>query len=328
MKLLLDIELRTWPMREPFVIARGVQTEFETLIATLADEDGHQGRGEAAGVAYACETPATMAAEIEGVRDAIEEGMDRESLLEILPPGGARFAIDAALWDLEAKQTGCTAFELAGNPSPSPVTSAYTIGIRPIADYESAAAARADYPVLKIKVDSHDPVAAVEAVRRGAPNAALIVDPNQSWTTDMLQQLAPAMHSLGVVLLEQPIKVGAEAELDGYACPVPLCADELINDASDLAKAVDRFDVVNIKLDKTGGLTAALRLADEAVGKGFSLMVGCMGGPSLCMAPGLVLAQICSFIDLDGPLLLAADWSDGLRYRNGVVSMPSRRLWG
>jgi L-alanine-DL-glutamate epimerase-like enolase superfamily enzyme len=324
----LSVQTQTWPMREPFAISREVITETSSILVTLTDADGRRGRGEACGVTYAGETPGTMAAQIEAHRAAIEAGPTREALLDLLPHGGARFAVDSALWDLEAKRTGRSAFAQAGVAAPHAVTTAYTIGIRSLAAYQAAAEAHAGYSLLKIKVDDADPLEAVAAVRRGAPQAALIVDPNQAWSVARLKALAPALAGLGVVLLEQPIKVGDEAGLDGYRCPIKLCADELINDADDLAKAVGRFDVVNIKLDKAGGLTAALRLAEQARAAGFELMVGCMAGSSLSMAPAMVLAQQCAFVDLDGPLLQSEDWPDGLLYADGVIQPPDRRFWG
>lgn len=326
--LRLEIAERRWPMREPFAISRGVQTDQPTIMVTLTDTAGRSGRGEACGVPYAGETPETMSAQIEGVHGRLVAVNSRAELLDILPPGGARCAVDAALWDLEAKQTGVPAARTAGVGDMKPMTTAYTIGIRSEAEYEAAAALRADYRLLKIKVSGADPLVALRAVRRGAPGPRLIVDPNQSWSVDQLQALAPALEELGVVLLEQPIPVGAEPGLDGYRCPIALCADELINDRRDLDKAVDRFDVINIKLDKTGGLTEALRLADEALARNFRLMVGCMAGSSLSMAPAMILAQRCDFVDLDGPLLQSEDWSDGLNYDNGQVSPPTTSFWG
>jgi L-alanine-DL-glutamate epimerase-like enolase superfamily enzyme len=269
-----------------------------------------------------------MIAQIEAVRSALEAITDRDALLTVLPSGGARCAIDAALWDLEAKTTGRSVFARAGVKEAQPLTTAYSIGIRPTAAYELAAKARSAHAVLKIKVDGSDPIGAVAAARRGAPDTAFIVDPNQSWSVEALKALAPVMADLGVVLLEQPIKVGDEAGLDGYRSPVQLCADELINDASDLYKASGRFDVINIKLDKAGGLTAALRLAAAARQSGFELMVGCMAGSSLSMAPAFVLGQQCRFVDLDGPLLQSEDWSDGMVYRDGVVQPPTPDFWG
>jgi L-alanine-DL-glutamate epimerase-like enolase superfamily enzyme len=326
--LTLDINTLRWPLREPFAISRGVQTEVAAIVVTLVGEDGHSGRGEACGVPYAGETPETMTAQIEAVQSLIEGGVDRQTLLDILPAGGARCAVDAALWDLEAKTSGRSPFLAAGIATAGPLTTAYTIGIRAAEEYETAARAHANHSLLKIKVDAQDPVAAVAAARRGAPNAAFIVDPNQAWSLDALKDFAPRMAELGVVLLEQPITVGCEEGLDGYDCPVLLCADELINGSADLAKAKGRFDVINIKLDKAGGLTAGLQLADAARAEGLDLMVGCMAGSSLSMAPAFVLGQQCAFVDLDGPLLQSTDWPHGIIYRDGVATPPSRMLWG
>jgi L-alanine-DL-glutamate epimerase-like enolase superfamily enzyme len=326
MTLKLIIETRTWRLHEPFAISRGSKDETETLIATLIDSNGRRGRGDAVGVPYEGETTDTMAAQIEAVREAIEAGPTREGLLSLLPPGGARFAIDSALWDLVAKQQGRSVFDMAGVTA-GPVNTAYTIGIRSEAAYQAAAEKRAGYAVLKIKVAADDPLPLIAAARRGAPDPAFIVDPNQAWSVETVKALAPRLADLGVVLLEQPIPVGAEAGLDGYRCPIRLCADELIHDIGDLEKARGRFDVINIKLDKTGGLTEGLRLAQAARAAGFGLMIGCMGGSSLSMAPGMVLAQQCEFVDLDGPLL-GEDWPDGLVYRDGVIQPPEPAFWG
>lgn len=328
MRLSLEMQTRVWLLREPFVIARGTQTEQPVLQLVLTDESGHRGRGEACGVPYAGETPETMQAEIEAVRSEVTRGLDREQLLDLLPAGGARFALDAALWDLEARRTGISAFARAGL-SPDPVDVDRTIGIRSVAAYEATARDLARYRTLKVKVDATDPLAAVRAVRRGAPDARLIVDPNQSWSPAMLRELAGPLADLGVALLEQPVAVGAEAELDGFQSPVPLCADELVDGIEDLGKAAGRFQFVNIKLDKAGGLTAGLALAHAARAAGFGLMVGCMNGSSLCMAPAMVLAQLCSFVDLDGPLLQAEDIENGFGFDHGRVERPHvPDLWG
>lgn len=328
MSMTLDIAAKTWLLKEPFAISREVKDRAKTLIVTLIDSEGRRGRGEASGVPYAGETTRTMTAQIEAVRSAIEAGIDREELLALMPVGGARFAIDSALWDLEAKRLGRSVFDLAGLAGARAVDTAYTIGIRSEAAYQTAAEAHAAHEVLKIKVGFDDPLPLIAAARRGAPDSAFIVDPNQAWTVERVREFAPKLADLGVVLLEQPIPVGAEAGLDGYDCPIRLCADELIQDAGDLHKARGRFDVINIKLDKTGGLTEGLRLADTAREQGFALMVGCMGGSSLSMAPGVVLAQQCDFVDLDGPLLSAEDWPDGLVYRNGRIESAQPGFWG
>jgi L-alanine-DL-glutamate epimerase-like enolase superfamily enzyme len=328
MTLTLTIEAKHWPLREPFTISRGTQTGIDCLIVTLSDAAGRRGRGEGIGVNYAGETLASIAAQIEAVRLEIEAGVTREGLLSLLPPGGARCAIDHALWDLDAKVSGQTAFAMAGVVDPGPVVTAFTIGIRDLGAYLASARERARYPLLKVKVDSREPLEAIAAVHRGAPDAALIVDPNQAWSVETLKTLAPKLVEFGVVLLEQPIKVGDEPGLDGYRSPIPLCADELIQDSADLDKAKGRFQAINIKLDKAGGLTEGLKLAKAGKAAGFELMVGCMAGSSLSMAPAMVLAQQCAFVDLDGPLLQSEDWPDGLVYHDGRIALPDPHFWG
>lgn len=324
----LTVREKRWPMREAFVIARGAQTDQQSIIVEVTDDYGRRGRGEGCGVMYAGETPEIMIRQVESVRGELERGADQYALLDLLPPGGARCAIDAALWDLQAKSTGQSVYNLLGVSRPQPVVTAFTIGIRDLPGYETAARRVSSWPLLKVKVDNSDPIAALTAVRCGAPDARLIVDPNQSWSVDDMLAMMPQLVELGVVLLEQPISVGAESDLDNVACQIPLCADELINTEDDLKKALGRFQVINIKLDKTGGLTEAWRLADAAVKNGFDLMVGCMAGSSLSMAPAHVLAQRCVYVDLDGPLLQADDWPDGLEYSDGVVSPARQAFWG
>ncbi|QXQ08034.1 dipeptide epimerase [Sphingosinicellaceae bacterium] len=328
MRLTMTCETTVWPMRERFAISRGVHYETVGLCVTLDDGNGSRGRGEACGVDYAGETPASMLRQCAEINAAIEAGPNREDLLSLLPAGGARFALDSAMWDLEAKQTAKPACLLAGLESQSPVDTAFTIGIRPVADYEGAARGRAEHRLLKLKVDHSDPIGAVRAARAGAPDSVFIVDPNQSWSVEQLKELAPRLVALGVVLLEQPIPVGSEAGLGGYRCPIKLCADELVNSVADLDKVVGRFDVINIKLDKAGGLTAGLLLAAAARARGLGVMVGCMAGSSLTMAPATILAQGADFVDLDGPLLQSADWPHPLRYEKGRIFPPTAELWG
>jgi len=323
----LSIDTRVWPLREPFVISRSSQTTCEVIVVHLA-AGGHVGRGEAVGVDYHGETISSMREQIEGVRPVIERGIDRRELLEILPAGGARNALDAALWDLEAKQSGKSVWELAGIARPRTISTCETIGIRSIAEYEARARALARYEWIKIKVSDDKPLEAVAAVRRGAPTAHLVVDANQAWSVETLQQLAPALAQLRVDLLEQPVRVTDDAPLARLDLPVPVCADEPANTVEDLPRLVDRYDFVNIKLDKSGGLTAALAFAHAARAAGMRLMVGCMVGGSLAMAPAMVVAQLCEIADLDGPLLQAEDWPDGIEYRDGVMRLPSRKLWG
>ncbi|HKS59121.1 MAG TPA: N-acetyl-D-Glu racemase DgcA [Steroidobacteraceae bacterium] len=327
MKYELSIQTRVWPLREPFVISRSSHTTCEVIVVQLAAA-GHVGRGEAVGVDYHGETIDSMRAQIESVRSTIERGIDRRELLTILPAGGARNAVDAALWDLEAKQTGTSVWALAGIAQPRTISTCETIGIRAIAEYEARARALSRYEWIKVKVSAERPLEAVEAVRRGAPQARLVVDANQAWSVQTLQKLAPALAELRVDLLEQPVPVDEDAPLANLDLPVAVCADEPANTVEDLPRLTDRYDFVNIKLDKSGGLTAALELAHAARAAGMQLMVGCMVGGSLAMAPGMVLAQLCEIADLDGPLLQAEDWPDGIVYRDGVMSLPSRKLWG
>ena len=327
MTLTIGLETVELPLHEPFVISRQVITSAPVLRVTLTNR-GVSGRGEAHGVSYRGETPATMRQQIAAIAPVLSAGLSRADLLDVLPAGGARAALDAALWDLEAKRDGVDPFAAAAVTA-RPVTTSLTIGMRDTAAYSSAARQRAGAAMLKVKVGADGPLAAIDAVRRGAPDARLIVDPNQAWDIEALKVFEPALFDLGVELLEQPIAVGAEAGLDDLTFRIPLCADELIDDVADLDHAAGRFRYVNIKLEKCGGLTAALLLADVAVERGFALMVGCMGGSSLSMAPAMVLAQRCAFVDLDGPSFLIDDILGGFRYADGVVVEPHLpALWG
>jgi L-alanine-DL-glutamate epimerase-like enolase superfamily enzyme len=326
MQIQLTVRRKTWPLREPFVISRESYTTSEVIVAEIRCGQ-HTGRGEAAGVDYHGESPDGMVAQVENVRAAIEAGASRAELQNLLPAGGARNALDAALWDLEAKQSGVPVWQRAGVGN-KPVTSVCTIGIRSIEEYERRARELASYRWLKIKVAADRALDAVAAVRRGAPNARLVVDPNQAWDLRTLDELAPSLVELHVDVLEQPVPIDAGNELVAGRCPIPICADEALDTAADLPRVRGRYDFVNIKLDKTGGLTAALELAHAARAAGMRLMVGCMTAGSMAMAPGMVVAQLCEVVDLDGPLLQAEDWPDGIVYDNGVMAWPSPRLWG
>jgi L-alanine-DL-glutamate epimerase-like enolase superfamily enzyme len=324
----LAIQKKVWPLREPFVISRATYTHSDVIVVTLQDGQ-FIGRGEAAGVDYHGETPDLMEAQIEAVRGRIEAGVTRAELLQLLPMGGARNAIDAALWDLEAKQAGRRVWELAGVGNARQICTAVTIGIRSFEAYEKAARELAHYRWLKIKVSSERPLECVQAVRRGAPNARLIVDANQALDVPTVYSLGPRLAELRVDLLEQPVPVNADDELVAGLSQIPICADEAIDSIADLERLKSRYDFVNIKLDKTGGLTAALELAHAARATGMRLMVGCMVTGSLGMAPGMVLAQLCEVVDLDGPLLQAQDWPDPIQYDpTGVMAWPSPALWG
>ncbi len=327
MKRKLTTGTRIWRLREPFLISRGAITRVEVIIVHL--EDGpNTGRGEGRGVTYHGETPASMLAQIEGIHNRIEAGATRKDLMSLLPAGGARNALDAALWDLEAAQAGTSAWHIAGIRNLRPIITTQTIGIRSIADYEERARSLSRYEWLKVKVDGTQPLEAIAAVRRGAPRARLVVDPNQAWSVTQLQELAPALVDLGVTLVEQPVPALNDEALRGLDLPLDICADEAADTLADLPRIADRYDFVNIKLDKAGGLTAALDFARAARASGLKLMAGCMTGSSLAMAPALVLAQQCDVVDLDGPLLLAEDWSESIAYHDGRVSLPREALWG
>lgn len=323
----LHVYTKAWPLKEPFAIARGVREHALVIVVELREGD-KIGRGEASGVAYLGETPASMLAQVEAIRAALEADCTREQLLTLLPPGGARHAIDAALWDLEAKQSGIPVWQRAGVPRWAPVRSAATIGIRSVEGYAIAARQHANFPWLKIKVAQTSPIEAVAAVRVQAPNARLIVDANQSWSVDDLLHYAPALHALRVDVIEQPVPADQDDALTSYNGLIPICADEAFSTAADLPHLAGRYQYVNIKLDKVGGLTAGLVLAQKAQAAGFQLMVGCMLGGSISVAPGMVLAQLCSICDLDGPWLQADDWPNGIAYNNGIMTLPSPQLWG
>ena len=327
MTMKLKVETKVWPLREPFTITRGTMTECEVIVVSL-DDGRYVARGEAVGVDYHGETLASMIEQVEQIREKVERGVSRQELLELLPPGGARNVIDCALWDLEAKRSGKRAWELAGIANPKPISTTETIGIRTLSAYEERARQLSSYEWIKVKVNADQPIECVRAVRRGAPNAKLVVDANQAWDVKQLVEIAPALVELKVDLLEQPVPVGGDDGLAGITLPIPVCADEPANTVDDLPHLVERYDYVNIKLDKSGGLTAGLELAHAARAKGMKLMVGCMVGGSVAMAPGMIVAQLCEVADLDGPLLQAADWPNAIEYRNGIMSLPSRELWG
>ena len=323
----LTVRLETWPLASAFRISRGAKTEAHVVVAEIADGP-HTGRGEAVPYPRYNETPEGTRAEIEGVRDAVEDGLTREALQDALPPGAARNALDCALWDLEAKQTGRPAWALAGLQTPQPCVTAVTLSLDTPEKVGEAAGRHAALPLLKLKVTGEGDLDRIQAVRANAPGARLIVDANEGWTVPMLEEFLPSFADLGVEMVEQPLPAADDAALEGQQFAIPLCADESCHTREDLTRLAGRYPMVNIKLDKTGGLTEALALAAEARAMGFDIMVGSMVGTSLGMAPAALLAGFADYVDLDGPLLLARDRSPGLSYDGAVMAPPEPALWG
>jgi L-alanine-DL-glutamate epimerase-like enolase superfamily enzyme len=321
-------DIERWELLEPFCIAGRSYASQDVVVVTLVDEQGRTGRGEAAGVDYDGETPQSMVREIEHVAPQLDGTTTGASLRALLPAGGARNAIDCALWDLRAKQTGVRAWRSAGFASLEPLTTAFTLGLSDEAALRRKARAARDFPLLKIKVDAERHLDVLRIVHEEHPTARLLVDANQSWSRALLDRLLPGLAPLGVELIEQPLPRGDDGALDGLRSPIPLAADESCTDTASLAQLVGRYQVVNIKLDKCGGLTEALALAREAQRLGFGLMVGNMCGTSLAMAPAFLVGQCCAYVDLDGALLLRADREAAMACTRGVMSPPQPGLWG
>ena len=310
-----------------FSIAGSSRTEAHVVVAAIHEGD-HVGRGESVPLARNGESvPGTIAA-IEAMAPAIAGGLDRTALRDAMPPGSARNAIDCALFDLEAKRAGTSAAAMAGLPSLLPVETAFTLSLDVPEAMADAAGAAARRPLLKVKLGGAGDPARIAAVRAAAPGARLLVDANQAWSAHDFEENMAACVAAGVELVEQPLPVGADAPLSVLPRPIPICADESVRTAGDLDAIAARYDAVNIKLDKAGGLTEALTLLAEARRRGLAVMVGCMVGTSLAMAPALLLAQSADYVDLDGPLLLARDRVPGLRYEGSIVYPPEPSLWG
>jgi L-alanine-DL-glutamate epimerase-like enolase superfamily enzyme len=330
--LALSLAAERWPIAGSFAISRGAKTEALVVVVELSDGQGVRGRGECVPYARYGESVDSVMTAIEAMRSGLSAGLDRTALQTAMKPGAARNALDCAFWDLEAKRAGRPVYELVGLPAPHPLTTAFTISLADPAEMAASAAKAAGRALLKIKLGGPDTrggdPARIAAVRSAAPNAALIVDANEGWTDDNLAANLEACARTGVVLVEQPLPEGRDAALAGMTRPIPVCADESVHDRASLAGLVGKYDAVNIKLDKTGGLTEALAMADEAARSGFAVMAGCMVSTSLAMAPAMLLAQSARFTDLDGPLLLAKDRAPGLRYAGSLVYPPDRALWG
>jgi L-alanine-DL-glutamate epimerase-like enolase superfamily enzyme len=317
--------MEQWELESPFRITGHVFHVIDMLHVTII-ENGTEGRGEAAGVYYLDETGASILANAESVQEALELGADREALRSLLPAGGARNAIDCALWDLEAKLSGRSIWDLTGI-APGKTQSFFTIGI----DTPEKMAAKAlalDSSKLKVKLNGEHPLECISAVRKARPDAEIIVDVNQGWSFAQLVELAPKFKELKISMIEQPLPRGGDQELEGYESPVPLCADESCLNTDEFEQAARRYQVINIKLDKTGGLTEALDLARMARSRGKDLMIGNMVGTSLGMAPGYVIAQLCKFVDLDGTLYLNGDREHPMTFEQGFMSRPDSMLWG
>ena len=325
----LEVRVLSRRLKRPFVISSGPRTEQDAVQVVLR-ADGVEGVGEASGVSYLGETAHGIASQIEAARGAIEANPSREALLDLLPAGGARFAVDSAFWDLEAKQAGVSVAAGLGLAPAEPLVSAFTVSLDTPANMEAAARAAAGLSLLKVKLGGKDGLdaARARAVRRGAPGATLIADANAGWTLDDLKRDAPALAQAGYALLEQPLPADEDAVLEGWERPLPLCGDESVQDLADLDAAAARYDLINIKLDKCGGLTQALRMRERLRSLGKGLFVGCMICGVRAIAPAFILAREADYADLDGPLWLADDDAELTMDSTGRLSAPPGWLWG
>lgn len=311
------------PLKAPFRISRGVKTAAE-VVEVIAEADGHVGRGESVPYARYGESVDSVLAQLAPALSAA----DPEAARDALPPGAARNALDLALWDLSARRTGISVAEATGLPIPTDLVTAVTISLDTPEAMEAAARAVADAPLIKIKLSAQDPAARLRAVAAAAPNSRFIVDPNEGWTFDILRELKPLLADLPIALVEQPLPAGQDQALEGWAPPFTVCADESVHVGGDLAALRGRYQAVNLKLDKTGGLTEALALLKAARALDFQVMTGCMVASSLGVAPALHLGGASDFADLDGPWWLAVDHPGGLRVRRGRITPPAPGFWG
>ncbi len=323
----LEIQMNSFPIAGTFTISRGAKTSAEVISVTLR-ENGGQGWGECVPYRRYGETMESVQAQIEAARPLIESGISREDLLSAMAPGAARNAVDCALWDLESKLSGTSVASRIGLTAPKPLTTAYTISLGEPDVMAAQAGEHAGRALLKVKVGTGDDESRIRAVRAAAPNAAIILDANEGWPEAALEHHLRISAEMNIALVEQPLPAGKDEMLAVINRPVIVCADESVHHTGDLASLRDRYDAINIKLDKTGGLTEALAMKREAQRLGFQIMLGCMVGTSLAMAPAVLLAQDAEFVDLDGPLLLARDREPGLRYEASLVFPPERELWG
>ena len=323
----LAVSIERWPIAGSFTISRGAKTEAVTVVATVS-QDGRTGRGECVPYPRYNETAEATLQALHAMQEPLAKGLDRQALQAAMPAGAARNALDCALLDLEAKRAGQRAWTLLGRPAPRPCTTAFTISLGTPDAMASATAKAAHRQLLKIKLGGDGDDTRIAAVRKAAPESELIVDANEAWTPDNLESNLSACANAGVTLVEQPLPAGRDEALSRIRRPVAVCADESVHDRASLNALRGRYDAVNIKLDKTGGLTEALAMADAAHALGFEIMIGCMVATSLAMAPAMLLAPQARFVDLDGPLLLKHDRDDGLRYDDSLVYPPEAALWG
>ena len=320
---MIQAKVEIFPLAQVFRISRGARTQAEVVTVTI-EKDGITGRGECVPYARYNETLESVINQVE----SLSADINKETLQETLPPGAARNAVDCALWDFECKKHDQRIWKIAGIQVPEQKITAYTLSLDEPEIMFKQAEKNSNRPLLKIKLGTQNDMPRLEAVRKGAPNSEIIVDANEGWDAELYSQLAPELVKLGVKLVEQPLPADQDNDLIGLPRPLPICADESCHDRKSLEKLIGKYDFVNIKLDKTGGLTEALQLKDKALEAGFKIMVGCMVGSSLAMAPATLIAQNATFVDLDGPLLLEQDRRHGLFYDESWVHPPLKDLWG
>ncbi len=324
----LFVQEEIWPLKGVFRIAHGARTNAHTVTVTLKDDNGNCGRGECVPYPRYGESPLSVIAQIESVRSQIENGIDRKALAEIMPACAARNAIDCAMWDFEAKRSGTPVWELAGLEKPKPVLSAFTIIIDEKEKMIEAAIAAKEFPLLKIKIGGANDLESVYAIHKARPDARFIIDANESLDTNSFASLCNRARDLNIELIEQPFKVNHDENLKARAAPVAICADESFHTGSDIEKTIQAYDAINVKLDKTGGFTEALKTIKSAKKAGQRTMMGCMVGTSLVTAPAVILAQLVDWVDLDGPLFMAQDRDFGLKFDGAIISPPLPELWG
>jgi len=323
----LKVSAESWPIRGSFTISRGSKNKVDVVVVELS-ENGFLGYGECVPYARYGESIESVTAQLEALKDDLKNGLDRLALQSKIPAGAARNALDCAFWDLEAKKTDSTAWKLAGLDTVAPLTTAYTLSLDTPENMRAAAIENAYRPLLKLKLGGEGDLDRVQAVREGAPNARIIVDANEGWTSEVYEQLVPELVALNVEMIEQPFPADEDEALRSLDRPITICADESCHDRESLAEIKGKYDMINIKLDKTGGLTEALAMRELAEAQGLSIMVGCMLATSLAMAPAVLVAQGVSIVDLDGPLLLDKDREYGLKYEQSYAYPPEPQLWG